>query len=56
MIKFVPNNRGRVGPRRSILQDVVGRLYVERLLDFCVRRAEEMDQNHGGEEQVQCGV
>lgn len=33
-----------------VCQDIMRSLYIERFLDFCVRRDVEMEEDQGGEE------
>lgn len=43
-------------PRYTIVQYVMSSLYIERLLDFSVRREKEVDEDDGWDEEGEEGV
>lgn len=51
-----PEPRSDIAKGQSICQNIMGRLDVERLLDFGVRRQNEMDEDEQGDERGEQGI
>lgn len=43
-------------PRDTISQDIMGSLYIKRLLDFRIGSKDEIEQDRGGDEERKEGI